>query len=84
MEIHMTAIEMTGTVDENSQLQLDDSLPFSGPKRVRVIILSALDDELDEISWLQTASRNPAFAFLTDPEEDIYSITDGQPIHAEI
>lgn len=84
MEIPMTAIEMTGTVDENSQLKLDGSLPFSGPKRVRVIVLSSLDDEINEISWLQAASRNPVFAFLADPEEDIYSITDGKPFHDKI
>ena len=84
MEIPITAIEMTGTVDEHSQLKLDGSLPFSGPKRVRVIILSPLDDEIDEISWLKAASRNPAFTFLADKEEDIYSINDGQPFHDEI
>jgi len=39
----MTAIEMTGTVDENHQLQLDGKLPFAGPKRVRVIVLSPPD-----------------------------------------
>ena len=36
----MTAIEMTGTVDENHQLKLDGVLPFAGPKRVRVIVLA--------------------------------------------
>jgi hypothetical protein len=83
MAIPMTAIEMTGTVDEHNQLKLDGSLPFAGPKRVRVIVLSALDDEIDEIFWLQAASRNPAFAFLADPEEDVYSITDGRPFEDE-
>ena len=84
METQMTAIEMTGIVDQHSRLILDSSLPFFGPKRVKVIVLSPLDDEIDEISWLQAASKNPAFAFLADPEEDIYSITDGQPFHDEI
>ena len=84
MEIPMTAIEMTGTVDEHSRLKLDGYLPFSGPKRVRVIVLSPLDGGIDEMLWLRAASRNPAFAFLADPEEDIYSITDGQPFHDEI
>jgi hypothetical protein len=84
MEIPMTAVEMTGIVDEHSQLRLDGFLPFVGPKRVRVIVLSTLDDEIDEISWLQAASRNPAFAFLADPEEDIYSITDGLPFDDEV
>lgn len=84
METPMTAIEMTGTVDEHSQLKLDGSLPFSGPKRVRVIVLSPVEDEIDEISWLHAASRNPAFSFLADPEEDIYSLTDGEPFRDEI
>ena len=39
----MTAIEMTGTVDENHQLQLDGALPITGPKRVRVIVLAPLE-----------------------------------------
>ncbi|MGB5158040.1 MAG: hypothetical protein WBN77_11485 [Desulfobacterales bacterium] len=81
MEIPMTAIETTGTIDENSQLKLDGPLPFSGPKRVKVIVLSPLDDEIDEISWLRAASCNPAFSFLSDPGEDIYSISDGKPFH---
>jgi hypothetical protein len=38
MEVPVTAIEMTGTVDENRQLKLDGELPFAGPKRVRVFI----------------------------------------------
>ncbi len=84
MEFPMTAIEMTGIVDEHSQLKLDGFLPFSGPKRVRVIVLSPMDDEIDEISWLQAASQNPAFAFLADPEEDIYSLADGKPFNDEI
>ncbi|MBN1666485.1 MAG: hypothetical protein JW862_05335 [Anaerolineales bacterium] len=80
----MTAIEMTGTVDEHSQLILDGSLPFSGPKRVRVIVLSPLDDEIDEILWLRAAARNPGFAFLADPDEDIYSVADGEPFNDEV
>lgn len=32
MGIPLTAIEMTGIVDENSQLQLDGMLPIIGPK----------------------------------------------------
>ena len=79
MKTPMTAIEMTGTIDENNQLKLDGTLPFSGPRRVKVIILSPLDEEIDETSWLQTASRNSSFKFLAEPEEDIYTITDGEP-----
>lgn len=84
METPMTAIEMTGVVDEHNQLKLDGFLPFSGPKRVRVIVLSTPDDEIDEMLWLQAASQNPAFSFLADPAEDIYTMTDGKPFNDEI
>jgi hypothetical protein len=84
MEATMTAIEVTGTVDEHHQLQLDTILPIPGPRRVRVIVLYPLTDEWDETEWLQAAARNPAFAFLSDPEEDIYSLADGKPFHDEV
>lgn len=84
MEIPMTAIEMTGTVDENHQLQLDGILPFAGPKRVRVIVLSPLTeiaDELSDVEWLKASLSNSAFEYLRDPEEDIYTIRDGKPFY---
>jgi len=84
MKTPMTAIEMTGTVDEHNQLKLDGFLPFSGPKRVRVIILSTPDDEVDEATWLYAASQNPAFSFLAEPEEDIYTLRDGEPFNDEV
>ena len=84
MEVTMSAIEMTGTIDEHRQLRLDDALPISGPMRVRVIVLYPLSDEWDETKWIQTAARNPAFAFLSEPEEDIYSLADGEPFHDQV
>ena len=83
METTMTAIEMTGTVDEHQQLQLDGLLPVSGPRRVRVIVMYPLRDEWNETEWLQAAARNPAFAHLNDPEEDIYSLADGEQFNDE-
>lgn len=84
METTMTAIEMTGRIDEHHQLQLDGPLPMSGPVRVRVIVLYPVDDEWDETEWLQAAAHNPAFDFLNDPEEDIYSLADGEPFRDEV
>ncbi|MBS3943747.1 MAG: hypothetical protein KGZ32_05775 [Dethiobacter sp.] len=84
MEATMAAIEMTGTVDEHHQFQLDAILPIPGPRRVRVIILYPIIDEWDENEWLQAAALSPAFAFLSDPEEDIYALTDGKPFHDEV
>lgn len=76
----MTAIEVTGTITEQRQLQLDDLLPIPGPKRVRVIVLYSATDELSETDWLEAAAHNPVFNFLQDPEQDIYSLADGKPI----
>ncbi len=84
MEVAMTAIETTGIIDEHHQLQLDSLLPIPGPMRVRIIVLYPRSDEWDETEWLQAAARNPAFAFLNDSEEDIYSLADGEPFHDEV
>lgn len=84
MDTPMTAIEITGIIDENSQLHLDGILPISGPIPVRVIVLYPAAEELDEAKWLRAAASNPAFEFLNDPEEDIYNLSDGKPIQNEV
>lgn len=84
MEGAMTAVEMTGTIDEHRQLRLDGTLPVPGPMRVRVLVLYPLDEERDELEWLQAAARNPAFAFLGDAEEDLYTLADGEPFYDEV
>jgi hypothetical protein len=84
MEVPMTAIEMTGTVDENRQLKLDGELPFAGPKRVRVIVLSPITentDEFNEVEWLKASMSNSAFEYLHGSEEEIYIINDGKPFY---
>ena len=73
------AVETTGTVDKEHKLVLDEPLPIEGPSRVRVIILLPDDTDIDETLWLQAARSNPAFEFLTDPAEDIYTAADGKP-----
>jgi hypothetical protein len=86
MRTPITTIETTGTVAKNRQsLQLDDVLPVSSPKRVRVIVLYEADNQKwDEAEWLQAAANNPAFDFLNDPAEDIYSLSDGKPFYDEV
>jgi Uma2 family endonuclease len=39
------------------------------------------DGEIDEREWLRAAASNPAFDFLKDPEEDIYTLADGKPFN---
>jgi hypothetical protein len=79
MEVTMKAIETTGTVDERSRLLLDEPLPIVGPSQVRVIIQVAEEMDTDEKEWLRAAATNPAFDFLNEPEEDIYTPSDGKP-----
>jgi hypothetical protein len=81
MEGILRAIEVEGEIDEQRQLHLDDRLPVAGPSRVRVIILIPEAAEMSESEWLRSATKNPAFAFLNDPEEDIYTLSDGKPFH---
>ena len=78
MDSKLAAIEVTGTIDEHSQLRLDCDLPIPGPMRVRVLVLYPADDEWNEAEWLHAASSDPAFAFLSEPREDIYMLSDGR------
>ena len=77
----MHAIETTGMVDEQRQLRLDEPLPISGPARVRVIVLFSDSEDIDERAWLKAAGANPAFDFLKDEAENIYTRADGRPFH---
>ena len=79
MHTQMTAVELTGTIDEHNQLHLDTKLPITGLKRVRVIVLATDEDEITEDEWLKAAAKNPAFQFLHDAAEDIYTLDDGKP-----
>jgi len=81
MEATMKAIEITGTIDRERRLLLDAPLPIGGPSRVRVIILVPEETDITEQEWLYAASTNPAFDFLKEPDEDIYTLTDGKPFH---
>jgi hypothetical protein len=88
MAAELRAIEVTGSVDEEGRLTLDEPLHSVRPGHVRLIILAPgrpnegtepLDQEEQE--WLEAAAANPAFSFLHDPAEDIYSPEDGRPFH---
>lgn len=77
----MNAIETTGIVDEQRQLTLDEPLPLVGPSRVRVLILVPEPGDVDESAWLKAAKANPAFDFLKEEAENVYSRADGRPFH---
>ena len=81
MGVATKAIEITGTVDAQRRLVLDEQLPVVGPIRVRVIILLPEEADIDEVEWLRAAAANLAFDFLKEPEEDIYTLADGRSFY---
>jgi hypothetical protein len=81
MESSLKAIEIEGAIDEQRQLHLDEPLPVVGPSRVRVIILIPEPTDIDESEWQRAGASNPAFDFLKEPAEDIYTLADGKPFH---
>ena len=76
----MKAIETMGTVDKDGRILLEH-LPISTPMTVRVIVLAPETDDIEENDWIHALQGNPAFDFLKDLEEDLYSKTDGRPHH---
>ncbi|MEG3437423.1 hypothetical protein V0288_09860 [Pannus brasiliensis CCIBt3594] len=79
----MRAIETTGILNTEGQIQLDRPLPRDKASRVRVILLMPEEDEIGDRPWPGALSSNPSFAFLHDPEEDIYTLEDGRPVNDE-
>ena len=75
----LTAIETTGTIEQNGKIVIDETFSVDAPTSVRVIVLFPEAEDVHESEWIQAASKNEAFDFLHDAEEDIYSLTDGKP-----
>jgi hypothetical protein len=48
---------------------------------VKEIIWIPDETDINEQEWLQAAASNPAFDFLKEPDEDIYTLTDGKPFY---
>ena len=78
----MKAIEIHSKTDKNGHLILDYPVNKKD-KNVRVIILvdELSDEQEEEKIWLNTISSNPAFDFLNEPSENIYTLTDGEPFN---
>jgi hypothetical protein len=80
------AVETTGLIDGDHRLIVAEALPIDGPRPVRVILLLSDEpnaEEPGEREWLRAASSSPAFEFLKDEQENIYSPTDGRPFRDE-
>ena len=81
-----TRIACAGTISANGELLLDEPLPQNQPGRVQIVILFPESPELADLTpaqWNKTVATNPSFAFLHDPEEDIYTLEDGIAVSYE-
>lgn len=78
----MKAIEINSKTDKTGRLKIDYKLDKSD-SNVRILILLDEDstEQEEERLWLNSVSKNPAFNFLNDPVEDIYSLKDGEPFN---
>lgn len=79
----MRAIETTATFKGANQLVLDSPVLNQAKSKVRLIILLPDEEDIDEKEWLRSASYNPAFDFLKDEKDDIYTHADGKPFRYE-
>ena len=75
----MKAIELVGDIDKEHRLraQVPEELP-AGP--VRLIVLLPEEDETG-VAWAQAVAREWTEE-LSDPQQDIYTLDDGQPLDA--
>ena len=77
----MKTIEIKSKTDAHGHLRVDYQLNKPG-KSVRVLIVLAeeVGDTEDEQLWVKSISKNPAFDFLAAESENIYSVSDGEPL----
>ena len=75
----LTAIETTGIIEQSGRIIIDERFSVSAPTSVRVIVLFPENEDFSENEWLQAASKNQAFDFLNESDEDIYTLEDGKP-----
>jgi len=77
----MKAIEINSKTDKTGRLKINYKLDKS-ESNVRILILFDEDSsEQEEKLWMNSISKNPAFDFLNDSVEDIYSLKDGEPFN---
>ena len=74
----MKAIETTGHIDHEGKLQIKHPLALTN-RQVKVIVLVPEGDDIQDDEWLKAVGTSDSFDFLNEPEEDIYTLSDGKP-----
>lgn len=79
----MRAIETTGRVIDSRHIETTSPVPVG--QRVRLVIIwpDHMEDGFGDTEWMAAAARNALFDFLADPAEEVYALTDGEPIELE-
>lgn len=84
----MRALELVAEVDAHRRLQLElPEATMPGPVRVLVLLPEAEEPDAVSVSedadaaWMRGVAHEWR-ADLADPREDIYTLDDGEPIHA--
>lgn len=64
---------------DGEHIVLDEPYDLPVDAILLVTVLPSASEADSEETWLQAAASGGAFAFLTDPAEDIYTAADGEP-----
>ena len=75
----MKALEIETVADGNGALNIQLSKQYQN-RKFKVILLSSEEQE----EWLCALQKNPAFDFLHEPAEDIYTLKDGKDFNNKI
>lgn len=76
----MKAVAVKGKIDKDGVLRVIDPLTYRDQEVQVIILIPEDEDELpNDTEWLAGLSTNPAFDFLNDEAEDIYTLEDGKP-----
>ena len=74
----MPAVTLQAHYD-GRQIVLDEPYDLPVDAHLMVTLLPASADSDSEQNWLRAASSSDAFAFLSDPAEEVYTLADGEP-----
>lgn len=71
----MAAIRMQATAEADGELNLR-GLPIQRGETAEVIVLTGLKDDSTDAALIQVLTHDPAWAWLKDPAEDVYTELD--------
>lgn len=78
----MRAIELNSKTDNKGHLHIDyQTNQLNSNVRILILVNDDTSELEDEKLWQYSISKNPAFDFLNEPEENIYTLNDGEPFN---